>query len=151
MSDEEFNKHMEKKHPTKQMTIQQTRSAEEEREWEDQQRVKAMKQLKQECHREQEEDRKRRLYGETSDPVPGTSSESPKKKRRKSKPPTRLTQMRMTTMVKNLSMTTNLDPDFKPEEEEEDDDEDDNGGNDNYNVFANHVFFFLCLLAYLHT
>ena len=107
MSDQEFNKHMEKKHPTKQMTIQQTRSAEEEREWEDRQRVKAMKQLKREHHREQEEDRKRRLYGETSDPVPGTSSESPKKKCRRSKPPTRPTQMRMTTMVKNLQMTTN--------------------------------------------
>ena len=35
MSHKEFNKHMEKKHPTKQMTVHKTRTAEEEREWED--------------------------------------------------------------------------------------------------------------------
>ena len=71
MSDEAFNKHMERKHPTRQMTIQQTRSAEEEREWEEQQQIKAMRQLKRELRREQEEDRKWRLHGGTSDPVPG--------------------------------------------------------------------------------
>ena len=132
MSDAAFNKHMERKHPTRQLTIQQSRSAEEERAWEEQQQIKAMKRLKRELQREREEDRKRRLYGETSSgPVPSTSSDSPKKKRRRSKKPNPadLPGDDDDDNGDEPPDDDKLDPDFKPEEEEEDDDDDDNGGN----------------------
>ena len=129
MSDEACNKHMERKHPTRQLTIQQTRTAEEERAWEERQQIKAMKQLKRERHREREEDRKCRLYGETpSDPVPGTSSGSPRKKcKRKQPDPADLPDD--DDNGDEPPDDDKLDPDFKPKEEEEDDDDDDNGGN----------------------
>ena len=127
MSDEAFNKHMERKHPTRQLTIQQTRSAEEEREWEERQQIKAMKQLKRELCREQEEDRKHRLYGKPSDPVPGTSSGSPRKKRKRKQPD--LADLPDDDDNGDEPPDDDkLDPDFEPEEEEEDDDDDDNGG-----------------------
>ena len=40
MSDEAFNKHMERKHPTRQLTIQQSRTADEEKAWVEQQKQK---------------------------------------------------------------------------------------------------------------
>ena len=57
MSDEAFNKHMERKHPTRHLTIQESRTAEEERAWEEQQKKKAIRQLKRQILRDREEDR----------------------------------------------------------------------------------------------
>ena len=83
MSDTAFNKHMERKHPTRQLTIQQSRTADEEQAWVEQQKQKCIQQLKRQICRDREEDRKRRLHGgtsvEPSEPTPSTSSGSPRK------------------------------------------------------------------------
>ena len=134
MSDEAFNKHMERKHPTRQLTIQQSRTAEEERAWEEQQKQKAIRQLKRQILRDREEDRKRRLHGDTpaepAEPTPSMSSGSPRKKRRrKQHDPADLPDD--DDNGEDPPDDDKLDPDFQPEEEEEDDDDDDdNGGND---------------------
>ena len=116
MSDEAFNKHMERKHPTRQLTIQQSRTAEEERAWEERQKKKAIKQLKREILRDREEDRKRRLHGETpSEPTPSTSSGSPRKKR-KCKQPDPADLPDDDDNGDEPPDDDKLDPDFEPEE-----------------------------------
>ena len=139
MSDSAFNKHMRNKHPTRQMTMQQSRTADEERAWEDQQRTKCIQQLKRQMRREREEDRKRRLHGDTpaepSEPTPSTSgatSGSPRKKRKCKKPDPADLPDDDDDNGDEQPDDDKLDPDFEPEEEEEDDDDDDedNGGND---------------------
>ena len=134
MSEQAFNKHMECKHPTRQLTIQQSRTADEEKAWVEQQKQKAIQQLKCQIRRDREEDRKRRLHGDTpaepSEPTTSTSSESPRKKQRRKQPdPADLPDD--DDNGDEPPDDDKLDPDFKPKEEEEDDDEDDdNGGND---------------------
>ena len=135
MSEEAFDRHMVRKHPARQLTVQQTRTKEEERAWEEQQQIKAMRRLKREQQRDREEDRKRRLHGETSKstpgPIPSTGSSSPRKKRRRSKKPD-LADLPGDDDDDNSDEPPDddkLHPDFEPEEEEEDDDDDDNGGN----------------------
>ena len=112
MSEEAFNKHMVRKHPARQLTVQQTRSKEEERAWE-QQQIKAMRRLKRELQRDREEDRKGRLHGETSEEHQGQppvrAPAVPERNEDEVRSPTRPTclVMTMTTTVMNLPMTTN--------------------------------------------
>ena len=132
MSDTAFNKHMECKHPTRQLTIQQSRTADEEQAWVEQQKQKCIQQLKRQIRRDREEDRKRRLHGgtsvEPSEPTPSMSSGSPRKNwKRKQHDPADLPDD-----DDNGDEPPNddkLDQDFEPAEEDDDDD-DDNGGND---------------------
>ena len=134
MSDSAFNKHMERKHPTRQLTMQQSRTADEEQAWVEQQKQKCIQQLKRQIRRDREEDRKRRLHGgtsvEPSEPTPSTSSGSPRKKRKRKQPdPADLPDD--DDNGDEPPDDDKLDPDFEPEEgEEDDDDDDDNGGND---------------------
>ena len=134
MSDAAFNEHMERKHSTRQLTIQQSRTADEEQAWVEQQKQKAIQQLKRQIRREREKDRKRRLQGgtlgEPSEPTPSTSSGSPRKKRKRK-------QHDLADLPDDDDNgdeppdDDKLDPDFEPEEEDEDDDDDDDdGGND---------------------
>ena len=129
MSDSAFNKHMERKHPTRQLTMQQSRTADEEQAWVDQQKQKCMQQLKRQICRDREEDRKRRLHGGTS-VEPSEPTPSPRKKQKHKQPdPADLPDD--DDNGDEPPDDDKLDPDFEPEEEEEDDDDDDdNGGND---------------------
>ena len=136
MSEEAFDRHMVRKHPARQLTVQQTRTKEEERAWVEQQQIKAVRRMKREQQRDREEDRKRRLHGETSKstsgPAPSTSSGSPRKKRRRSKKPdpADLPDDDDDDNGEEPPDDDKLDPDFQPEEEEEDDDDDDDNGGD---------------------
>ena len=86
ITDSAFNKHMERKHPSRQMTMQQSRTADEEQAWVEQQKKKCIQQLRRKIRRDlaEEEDRKRKLQSDTSvqpsQPTPSTSSGSPRKK-----------------------------------------------------------------------
>ena len=135
ITDSAFNKHMERKHPSRQMTMQQSRTADEEQAWVDQQKKKCIQQLRRKFRRElaEEEDRKRKLQDDTSvqpsQPTPSTSSGSPRKKRKHKQPdPADLPDD--DDNGDEPPDDDRLDPDFEPEEEEDDDDDDEDGGND---------------------
>ena len=135
ITDSAFNKHMERKHPSRQMTMQQSRTADEEQAWINQQKKKCIQQLKRKIRKElaEEEDRKRKLQDDTSvqppQPTASTSSGSPRKKRKRKQPdPADLPDD--DDNGDEPPDDDQLDPDFEPEEEEDDDDDEEDGGND---------------------
>ena len=88
-----FTSTMERKHPSRQMTMQQSRTADEEQAWINQQKKKCIQTAENVKIRKElaeEEDRKRKLQDDTSvqppQPTASTSSGSPRKKRKRKQP-----------------------------------------------------------------